>query len=214
VRGDGASTRGKTKAEFGDVRAGRLPTANRRRPPSAHLPSNAKRVLAGPTMTRAFELAQVNFGRLLAPLDSPMVRDFVDNLDRINAVADASPGFIWRLMGEGGDATDLSPPDDPLLIVNMSVWTDIPHLGAFVYRSAHAAILRRREEWFQPIEIFQALWWLPAGHRPTLEEARAKLALLAAHGPTAEAFTFRQPFRPPGEDCPSPMNDRADPVAV
>lgn len=162
----------------------------------------------------AFELAQVNFGRLLAPLDSPMIRDFADNLDRINAVADASPGFIWRLMGEGGDATDLGPPDDPLLIVNMSVWADIPHLGAFVYRSAHAAILRRREEWFQPMEIFQALWWVPTGHRPTVEEARAKLALLAAHGPTAEAFTFRQPFRPPGEGAPIPANDRADPATV
>lgn len=157
-----------------------------------------------PTVTRPFELAQVNFGRLRAPLDTPMLKGFVDNLDRINALADSAPGFIWRLVGEGDDATDLSPPDDPLLIVNMSVWVDIPHLGAFVYRSAHAAMLRRREEWFEPMEVFQALWWTPAGHRPTVDEARAKLALLAANGPTQDAFTFRSPFPPPGSDASDP----------
>ncbi|MET0294988.1 MAG: DUF3291 domain-containing protein [Phenylobacterium sp.] len=160
-------------------------------------------------MSATYELAQVNIGRLKAPLDSPLIKEFVDNLDRINALADASPGFIWRLKGYGDNATDLSPYEDPLIIPNMSVWKDVAHLGAFVYRSGHIQIMRRRAEWFEHMENFQALWWVPAGYRPTVEEAKAKLELIAAKGPTAEAFTFWSPFPSPDQTQPAdPVLDR------
>ncbi|WP_269716272.1 DUF3291 domain-containing protein [Caulobacter sp. NIBR2454] len=158
-------------------------------------------------MSAKHQLAQVNIGRLRAPVDSPMIKDFVDNLDRINALADTSPGFVWRLKGYGDNATDLAPYEDPLIAMNMSVWTDIPSLGAFVYRSAHVEIMRRRREWFEHMDVFQALWWVPAGHEPTIEEAKEKLALLEAHGPTPAAFTFRNPFPSPSEAVVKPVLD-------
>jgi hypothetical protein len=148
-------------------------------------------------MSAGYQLAQVNIGRLRAAVDHPMIRDFVDNLAPVNALAEASAGFVWRLTGEGDDATDLAPYEDPLIAINMSVWTDIPSLGAFVYRGDHVRIMRRRREWFEPMDLFMVLWWVPAGHRPTIEEAKARLALLEAHGPTAEAFTFKVPFPAP-----------------
>jgi len=141
-----------------------------------------------------YELAQVNIGRLRAPIDHPMIRDFADNLDAVNAIAEASPGFVWRLTGEGNNATDLAPYDDPLIAINMSVWTDIPSLGAFVYRGDHVKIMRRRREWFEHMDVFMVLWWVPAGHRPKIEEAKERLALLERLGPTAQAFTFKSPF--------------------
>ena len=158
-------------------------------------------------MSAGYELAQVNFGRLRAPVDHPMIKDFVDNLVPINALADASPGFVWRLTGEGDNATDLKPFEDPLMALNMSVWTDIPSLGAFVYRSDHVAIMRRRREWFEHMDLYMVLWWVPAGHRPTIDEAKAKLALLEAHGPTPEAFTFKVPFPAPDEASVEPVLD-------
>lgn len=155
----------------------------------------------------AFELAQVNIGRLKAPIDHPSIKDFADNLDRINLLAEDSPGFVWRLKGDGNNATDLSIDGDPLLIPNLSTWTDIPSLGAYVYRSAHVEIMRRRREWFEPAQgPHMVLWWVPAGHRPTVEEAMEKIALLAANGPTPAAFTFRQPF-------PAPAGAPGDPGA-
>jgi hypothetical protein len=153
-------------------------------------------------MNQDWQLAQVNIGRLRAPVDHPMIREFVDNLDAVNAVAEASPGFVWRLTGEGDNAIDLKPFEDPLMAINMSVWTDIPSLGAFVYRGDHVAIMRRRQEWFEPMDLFQALWWVPAGHRPTLDEAKSRLTLLGQHGPTADAFTFKVPFPPPQVTTP------------
>ena len=156
-------------------------------------------------MSAKFELAQVNIGRLKAPIDDPLIQDFVDGLEPVNALAEASPGFVWRLKGEGDDATDLAPYEDPRVIVNMSVWADIPSLGAFVYRSDHVKVMRRRAEWFEPMDVFMALWWVPAGHRPTVEEAKARLALLEAQGPTADAFSFWAPF-------PAPDAERVEPV--
>jgi hypothetical protein len=161
----------------------------------------------GDVMSAGYELAQVNFGRLRAPVDHPMIKDFVDNLDPINALAEASPGFVWRLTGEGGDATDLKPFDDPLMAINMSVWTDIPSLGAYVYRSDHVRIMRRRREWFEHMELFMVLWWVPAGHRPTIDEAKAKLVLLEANGPTPEAFMFKVPFPAPDAVSVEPVLD-------
>ena len=145
-----------------------------------------------------FHLAEINIGRLAAPLDSPQLRDFVDNLDRINAIAEAAPGFVWRLTGEGNNATDLRPfDDDPMMAINMSVWTDLASLGAYVYRSDHIAIMRRRREFFEvPDQAFMALWWVLAGTIPSVAEGIARLGRLRRDGPTAEAFTFRQPFPP------------------
>jgi hypothetical protein len=145
-----------------------------------------------------FHLAEINVGRLKAPVDHPMIADFKNNLDRINALADGMPGFVWRLVGEGNNATDLQPKaDDPLFAVNMSVWTDMDALGGFVYRSAHRDIMRRRREWFEFMEIYMCLWWVPAGHTPTVEEGLAKLDLFEKLGPTASAFSFKVPFPAP-----------------
>lgn len=155
-----------------------------------------------------FHLAEINVGRLRAPVDDPMIADFVANLDRINALADGLPGFIWRLKGEGDNATDIQPrPDDPLLAINMSVWTDLDALAGFVYRSAHREVMRRRREWFEAMELYMALWWVPAGHTPTVEDGMAALANLERLGPTAEAFTFKTPFPAPDGQPATPVLD-------
>jgi len=144
------------------------------------------------------ELAQLNIATMKEPLKSPGMADFVANLDRINALADGSPGFVWRLQSDEGDATALRPLGDSTL-VNMSVWRDIESLNSFVYRSAHSGIMRRRREWFDRMrEAYLVLWWVPAGHRPSVTEALANLDLLRANGPTAQAFTFGTAFPPPG----------------
>jgi Domain of unknown function (DUF3291) len=131
-------------------------------------------------------------------MDSPQMADFADNLERINAVADASPGFVWRLQTEAGDATAIRPFDDPNLLVNMSVWRDIESLNRYVYSSAHVEIMRRRREFFERMDTaFLVLWWVPRGHRPTIDEAMARLELMRAQGQNAMAFTFRHAFPPP-----------------
>jgi heme-degrading monooxygenase HmoA len=149
-------------------------------------------------MTR-YHLAQVNIARLRAPLDTPLLADFVAALTPINALADDSPGFVWRLQTENGDATTVRAFDDERILVNLSVWESLEALADFTYRSAHTAVMRRRREWFHPMqELYLALWWVPAGHQPSLDEARARLAHLDEHGATSAAFTFRAPFPPPG----------------
>jgi hypothetical protein len=158
-------------------------------------------------MSAKFHLAEVNVGRLKAAIDHPMIKDFADNLDRINALAESSPGFVWRLKGDGNNATDLAIDGDPLFIPNLSVWEDVPSLGAFVYRSGHIEIMRRRKEWFEHMETYMALWWAPVGHEPTVEEALEKLALLKTHGPTPSAFTFRAPFPAPTGEPVAPELD-------
>jgi hypothetical protein len=148
----------------------------------------------------AHHLAQVNIGRLRAPVDAPEIEAFVAALDPINALADAAPGFVWRLQTEDGNATAVRVDDDPLIAINMSVWTSVEALAEFVYRSAHTDVMRRRREWFHKMDVYAVLWWVPAGHRPSTDEAMARLALLHERGPTADAFTFRHPFPPPGSD--------------
>src|SRR5262245_48542963 len=144
-----------------------------------------------------YHLAEINVATLKAPIDSPELKDFVDNLDRINALAEGSPGFVWRLKGDGNDATSLRPLGDNVL-VNMSVWRDVEALKNYVYGSAHAQIMRRRREWFSRMkEAYLALWWVPAGHEPSVAEAVAKLEHLRAHGPSPEAFTFGEAFAAP-----------------
>lgn len=144
------------------------------------------------------ELAQLNIGVIRAPMDSPVMAEFANNLDRINALAEASPGFVWRLQTEEGNATAIRPFEDENLLVNMSVWRDVDSLKAYVYDSAHLGFMRRRREWFELMkEAYLVLWWVPKGHRPDIAEAIAKLDLLKAKGPGPEAFTFSQAFPPP-----------------
>lgn len=145
----------------------------------------------------AYHLAQLNIAWMKAPLESPEMTDFVANLERINALAEASPGYVWRLQDEAGDATAIRPFGADFL-VNMSVWQDVQSLSEYVYKSAHAEMLKRRREWFARVEqMHQVLWWVPAGHRPSVVEAAERLAYLREHGATAQAFTFRQPFSTP-----------------
>jgi len=149
-----------------------------------------------------YQLAQLNIATLKAPLDSPELKDFVDNLDRINALAEASPGFLWRLTDDGNDATSLRPLGDNV-IVNMSVWRDVESLKDYTYRSAHVEILKRKREWFTHMaEAHLVFWWVPAGHRPTMVEAATRLATLREKGPTAEGFTFARAFAAPDADPP------------
>ena len=139
-------------------------------------------------------LAQLNIAKLAAPLESPQLKDFVDNLERINLLAEASPGFVWRLQTVDGDATSIDYFGSEY-IVNMSVWQDVESLHNFVYRTAHAPIMARRKEWFGRMsEAYQVLWWIPVGHEPTVEEADERLTHLRENGPTEFAFTFKKQF--------------------
>lgn len=145
----------------------------------------------------AYQLAQLNIAWMKAPLESPEMADFVANLERINALAEASPGYVWRLQDEAGDATAIRPFGSEVL-VNMSVWQDVQSLSDYVYKSAHTEMLKRRREWFERIEqAHQVLWWVPAGHRPSVVEAAERLACLREQGATAQAFNFRHAFVAP-----------------
>jgi hypothetical protein len=156
-----------------------------------------------------YHIAQINVGRFIYDRDDPANADFMNALDPVNAQADTAAGFVWRLVGDGNDATDLVPDAaDPQLLVNMSVWTDVDALAAFVYRNSdHLAFMRRRKEWFEKIEVFQALWWVPAGHIPGVAEGIERVALLRAKGPTEDAFTFRQTFAAPDGTAAMPQLD-------
>ena len=144
-------------------------------------------------------LAQLNIARLIEPIDSPRLAEFVANLDRINALAEQSPGYVWRLQTDDGDATAIRPFGEDYL-VNVSVWRDIESLHAFVYRSEHTGIMRRRKEWFEKmLEAYSVLWWIPERHTPTVEEAKSRLETLQAVGPSPEAFTFKHPYPAPDD---------------
>jgi hypothetical protein len=145
-----------------------------------------------------YQLAQINIATLKAPIDSPELKDFVDNLDLVNGLAEASEGFVWRLKGEGNDATSLRPFGDDV-IVNMSVWRDVESLRQFAYgNQTHLEILKRKREWFTRMkDAYLVLWWVPAGHRPTVVEAAQRLELLRQKGPTPDAFHFGEAFSAP-----------------
>jgi hypothetical protein len=148
-------------------------------------------------MPKSPHLAQVNIGRIRAPLDSAEMAGFVSRLDEINALAEQSPGFVWRLQTPAGNATALRPYEDDRILINMSVWEDLESLRAYVFDSTHRELLVKRRDWFERLEgVYAALWWVPAGHEPSAHEARQRLALLAEKGPTAQAFTFKEPFPP------------------
>jgi hypothetical protein len=160
-------------------------------------------------MTSAYHLAEINISRLLAPLDSELLADFVAALDPVNAAGDAAPGFVWRLKTEDGDATAVRIFDDPDLIVNLTVWTDLASLGDFAFGPGHVEIMRRRRTWFaRPTEAMTALWWIPAGARPTVADAERRLLALRREGPTPYAFTMRTPFPPPDSDVEVLAEDR------
>ncbi len=145
-----------------------------------------------------FHFAQINMARARAPLTDPRLADFVAQLDEINALAEQSPGFVWRLQTETGNATDIEVGGDPRLIVNMSVWESPEALFDYVYKSGHLRVLSRRKEWFERLETPSvALWWIPVGTLPTIEDGLARLDHLARHGLTERAFTFKARFPAP-----------------
>jgi len=145
-------------------------------------------------------LAQLNIGRLRAPIDDPSIDDFRMNLVRINALAEASAGYVWRLQDESGDATGIKPFGDELEIINLTVWASIDALAEFTYRSGHVEFLRLRRDFFEPsAQPTLCLWWIDEGTIPSVEEAIGRLAHLRAHGPTPTAFTFRHRFEPDGD---------------
>jgi len=148
-----------------------------------------------------YHLAQVNISRLIAPLDDPQIAEFVSQLEPINALADKAPGFIWRLQSNSGNATDIAYNDDPFVIVNMSVWESIEALREFAYKSNHMRVFRDRAKWFEKaVKPSYCLWWIPAGHNPTVAAGRERLEHYQSHGATPYSFWFSQPFpQPAGE---------------
>lgn len=157
-----------------------------------------------------FELAQVNVGRLAAPIDSVQLAPFVEALDHVNAEAESALGFRWRLQSENGNATDVVAFEwdrteaDSGVIVNLSVWADADSLRAFVFGGDHVTYLRRRREWFLPMkESYAVCWWIPSGHRPSTDEAEERVRHRRQHGSTAYAFDLKDPHPPPPDDTPA-----------
>ena len=156
-----------------------------------------------------YQLAEINIATFRAPIADPINANFIANLDRVNALAEAAPGFVWRLVGDGNNALEIHAFDNPNTAINMSVWTDMDALANFVYRSeGHQEIMRRRKEWFDRMAFHLALWWVPAGHRPTVTEGKDRLESLSRIGPSAYAFFFSRPFPPPNANLISPRLDK------
>ena len=152
-------------------------------------------------MKPLWHLAQINVGRLVAPPTDPIVAEFVNALDRINALAEASPGFVWRMQSDSGNALDIAISDDPQMAANMSVWEDADALFAYVYRSAHTPFMAQRKSWFERFEgAYQALWWIPAETIPTLDDGLARLWRLDRFGSSQHAFTFKSRYPAPGSE--------------
>jgi len=152
----------------------------------------------GEPVTR-FHIADFNIARMRMPLDDPLMHRFASQLAAVNAAADQTPGFVWRLQTDEGDATAIRPyPDDDRMLINLSVWESIEALADFVYRSAHRGQVQAGPEMFERLGTDSlVLWWLPAGDIPSVEEGRRRLERLRREGPTAEAFTFEKRFPPP-----------------
>jgi hypothetical protein len=147
-----------------------------------------------------YHIAEINIGRTVDALESKVMAEFVGALAEINAVADASPGFVWRLQSEDGNATAIRVYEDPRIIVNVSVWESVAALRAYAYTGRHVNYVRRRSEWFEAMQQpYMALWWVSAGTQPTALEAKARLDHLEAHGETPFAFSFRKLFEPTAE---------------
>lgn len=147
-----------------------------------------------------YYLAQINIARMLAPIGDPVMAEFVAQLPPINALAEASPGFVWRLQSESGDATSIKVYDDEFIIVNLTAWETVEALRQYVYKSAHSGVMRDRRRWFEKFEgPYYALWWIPAGHLPGTEEGKERLDHLREHGDTPYAFSFKHVFPQPSE---------------
>ena len=150
------------------------------------------------TMQQKYHIAQLNIAKAVAEMDTETMAGFVARLDEINQLADSAPGFIWRLQTEAGDSTAIRVFKDPLILVNISVWENIESLKTFVYKSFHVELIRDREAWFKKVaEAHQVLWWVEAGHIPSIDEAREKLDFLRENGVSQQAFTFGKPFDAP-----------------
>jgi hypothetical protein len=148
-----------------------------------------------------FHLAQINIGRLTAPIDHPQNAGFVALLDEVNALAESAPGFVWRLKSEAGNATDIAYDDDPRVIVNMSVWKSVESLQAFTYGPRHMGVFRDRGRWFEKMsQPSYCLWWAPEGYPPTVAEGRRRLTYYQQHGATPFSFWFSQRFPAPTEE--------------
>lgn len=142
-----------------------------------------------------YHIAQINIARMVAPVDSDTMSGFTSRLDEINALADVADGFVWRLQTEEGDATDIRPFDDDMIIINMSVWENMEALHNYTYKTVHVELLKERKNWFHKLSTpHMAIWYIPAGHIPTPHEAQAKLALIGEHGASPLAFTFAHNF--------------------
>jgi len=151
-------------------------------------------------MQQEFHLAQVNIARAKASLEHPLMQGFVEQLDGLNRLAESSPGFVWRLQGEEGDATALRLFEDERIIVNLSLWHSVEALKSYVYGGAHLEALRNKKSWFEKMDQpALALWWVPAGRLPSLESAQQALASIQRHGATPAAFTFARPYPAPAE---------------
>ena len=150
----------------------------------------------------AFQLAQINIGRLVAPIDDPRLADFVAHLDPVNRLAEAAPGFVWRLQSDSGNATDVAYGDDPLVIVNMSVWESLATLRDYTYASHHIQVFRERAKWFEKMDRPNyCLWWVPVGHLPTVAEGKERLEHYRTQGATPFAFWFAQSFPAPADQA-------------
>ena len=148
-----------------------------------------------------YHLAQINIAQARDAMDSEAMKGFVDRLDEINSLADKTSGFVWRLQTEEGDATSIQAFDDPMLLVNMSVWENIESLKSYVYKSIHVELVRDRDAWFSKmLQAHQALWWIPVGHIPTVEEGKEKLQYIEENGSTEDAFTFAKSFDAPSDE--------------
>lgn len=146
----------------------------------------------------SYHLAQLNIGQLRGAQGDPVVAEFFDNLDRINALADGSPGFVWRFQTDAGNATEVRPYEDERIAINLSVWESVEALKDFAFRTEHRDFLRRRGEWFEPMaDAYLALWWVPVGTVPTIDDAVDRLERLRKDGPSPDVFTFRASFPPP-----------------
>jgi hypothetical protein len=154
-----------------------------------------------------FHLAQINIGRLIAPMDDPRIADFLGQLAPVNALADAAPGFVWRLQSSYGNAMDIAFNDDPTINVNMSVWESVETLREYVYNSNHLQVFRDRAKWFRKMDKpHYCLWWIPAGHIPTVAEGRERLEYYQQHGPTPFSFWFSKLY--PAEGSMSALAPR------
>lgn len=152
-------------------------------------------------MSEACQLAQINVGTIKFPQDDPRMSGFMNRLDEINVLAESSSGFVWRLQSDSGNATDIDIGGEPLFIANMSVWESVESLFEYVYKTMHRDVMVQRRSWFErPVSLYQALWWIPAGHVPSPEEGLKRIEDLKENGPTPEAFNFQSRFPAPGTD--------------